>query len=184
MRWRGYRASATPSDQRSGLATSMLWTSVGWSPAVDRAGRGRPRRRQSAPRRSPTRARGRAWPRDALSIVVSTRDRRGCAVTIGRGDERAPVRDAERVGHAQPHVPVDARAGVPARVGKSRVIHAHGDDVVRAVERHERRQRTLEARVAVRPAADEVSVDPHFGVVVDAVELDRDDLVLARPPAA
>jgi len=37
--------------------------------------------------------------------------------------------DMEWIGYAQPNVPVDAGAGVPARVGVPRMIHAHRDNV-------------------------------------------------------
>jgi hypothetical protein len=43
-----------------------------------------------------------------------------------RGDERAPVGDRKRIGDAETDVAVDARAGVPARVGDLGVVDADG----------------------------------------------------------
>lgn len=90
----------------------------------------------------------------------------------GGGDKRAAVVDAERVGDAQAGVAIDARAGVPAGVGKFRMIHADGKDIIDAAETQMRRQVVLEADVAEGAFAEGLTVEPDFGVVVDAVKLD------------
>src|SRR5579864_1983531 len=71
---------------------------------------------------------------------------------------------------------VNARSGIPAGVGKSGMVDPHSQDVFSS-EACERRQSALEARIAVRPAAHEMTIKPNLGIVIDAVELDRDELV-------
>ena len=73
--------------------------------------------------------------------------------------------------YPQSNVPVDPRAGVPSRVGHLRMIHPHGQYVFYAAEAQVRRQVVLEARIAAWPPTHELAVDPHFRIVVDAVEL-------------
>ena len=82
--------------------------------------------------------------------------------------------DVQRVGHDQPHVAVDARTGVPARVGKPRMVHPHRDDIFIRAKLQAGRQVTRKAGIPVGPRADEHAVDPDLRVIIDAVELNRD----------
>src|ERR1019366_6196250 len=94
----------------------------------------------------------------------------------GRCDEGAPIGHVQLVGGQQPGVPVDAGAGIPAAVGLVGVVHLDGDHVVAGVE--QRREIVREGDVAVGALAQILAVDPHFAVLIDAVELDDDDAVL------
>ena len=80
--------------------------------------------------------------------------------------------DMQRVRINQPHIPVDARAGVEAGVGEPRMIYAHGHDIVRPRAFHIRGEVTGEAGEAKGPGADELAVDPDLRVVIHAVEFD------------
>src|SRR5215469_3735238 len=73
----------------------------------------------------------------------------------------------------EPGMAVDARAGIPARVGLAGVVHLHGDDVI-AGEVEVWRELVSEADIAEGALAKVVAVDPDFGIHVDAVELDGD----------
>src|SRR6516164_4338990 len=56
------------------------------------------------------------------------------------------------------------------------MVHAHGQNVV-GFETNQRRQDTFEAGVAVRPAPDEMTIDPNLGIVIDAIKFNRNQLV-------
>ena len=101
----------------------------------------------------------------------------GVCLDLRRGDICAPVADAKLVRDAQTHVAVNARTGVPARVGKPGMIHAHRQHIFIGVEFQMGRQIALETRISIRPSADRMPVDPDFRVVVHAVELNRHDFV-------
>ncbi len=58
-------------------------------------------------------------------------DRGGTGGDFRRGDKRAPVGDVHGAGRFEPHIAVDAAAGIPAR-GVVGVVNPDGDDVVRA----------------------------------------------------
>ncbi len=90
---------------------------------------------------------------------------------VGRPRGHAPGGDVYRRDARQPHVPVDAGAGVPARRGLLHE-HAHGQHIGGAGRSEQRRDVELEARVPVWPAADALAVQPHFGVHVDALEFE------------
>src|ERR1019366_2527305 len=94
----------------------------------------------------------------------------------GRSDEGAPVSHVELVGGQQPRVPVDAGARIPSAIGLAGVVHLNGDDVVARVE--VRREIVREGDVAVGALAQILAVDPHFAVLIDAVEFDDDGAVL------
>ena len=92
-----------------------------------------------------------------------------CGICGERGHAHAVERDAARRQHVEPDGPVDARAGVPARVGLGGVVGDHGEGVDVA------RLRACadldgEARVAVRVERALLAVDEHRRVAVDALE--------------
>src|ERR1039458_5430613 len=60
------------------------------------------------------------------------------------------------------------------------MIHAHGDDVVVGIPFQIRRQVILKTGKTERPSADELAVDPDFGMVINAVELNRDEFIFLR----
>ena len=73
-------------------------------------------------------------------------------------------------GDGEPNMPVDAAAGVKARIGRNGVVNAHRHQVGSWTEIEVSRKLVLERRISVRPVAEEVAVDPHVAVAVDAVE--------------
>ena len=73
-------------------------------------------------------------------------------------------------GDRKPNMPVDAAAGVKARIGRNGVVNAHRHQVGSWTEIEVSRKLVLERRISVRPVAEEVAVDPHVAVAVDAVE--------------
>ncbi|OPZ19541.1 MAG: hypothetical protein BWZ10_00916 [candidate division BRC1 bacterium ADurb.BinA364] len=91
---------------------------------------------------------------------------------FGRRGVEAPVGDPRFVRGGQPDVAVNARSGVPARIGMIRIVHSHGENVF-AFRAQERSQLVFEAHVAVRPLAQMAAVDPDIGVHVNAVEFDE-----------
>ena len=94
-----------------------------------------------------------------------------------RRDVRAPVIDVQRPGGDQPRMPVNTRAGVPARVRLLRVVDAHGDEVARRAVAQVRGELIAEGAVAVRPLAEVMAVDPDLTVSIHAVEFDENELV-------
>src|ERR1019366_7378688 len=93
-----------------------------------------------------------------------------------RSDEGAPIGHVELVGGQQPGVTVDAGARIPAAIGLAGVVDFDGDHVVAGVE--QRREIVREGDEAVGALAQILAVDPHFAVLIDAVELDDDDAVV------
>src|SRR4029079_3896342 len=69
-------------------------------------------------------------------------------------------------------VAIDPGTRVPAGIRKARMIDAYSDDIFVRAELHIRREVALETGVPVRSPDDELSVHPHLGMVVYAVELD------------
>ncbi len=75
---------------------------------------------------------------------------------MGR-DADAPVGNVHGLSDLQPHVAVDARAGVPAAILLGGVVHLDHKHVVLG-DREVRREIQAKGRVAVRMASDEVLV--------------------------
>lgn len=73
--------------------------------------------------------------------------------------------------HMEPHGPVDARAGIPARVGLCRVVgnHSHLIDLAGMRTGGEL---DVEARIAVRMEGCLAPVEKHASVAIDALELE------------
>ena len=91
------------------------------------------------------------------------------------------MRDAQRVRDDKPHVSVNARAGVKTRIGKTRMIHAHGDDIVIGIRISDMASNRIQNRIKPNGrAADELAVDPDFGIVINAVEFNRHKFVFLR----
>ena len=101
----------------------------------------------------------------------------GCGLrrNAGRGDELPAAGDVHRRCRPQPDVAVDPAAGIPAR-GIRRVVEAHGQHIV-AAELDVGGEVEFERRVAIRPAAEEVAVQPDLRIRHRPVELDK------NPPA-
>ena len=94
------------------------------------------------------------------------------------GDERAIAIDTHGFGGGQVDVAVDARAGIPAGIGKIVVvIDADGEDIVAALV-EVRREVVFERSIAVRAFAEFVAVQVDGGVLVDAVEAEDECFVL------
>lgn len=94
--------------------------------------------------------------------------RRALGTDLGGGDVDAPQGDADRAGHGEPGVAVDARARVPAAVAPA-VVDPDGQQVgSRAVEVRAQVVREGGVAVGVEPEVD--AVEPDVGVLVDAVE--------------
>ena len=81
-----------------------------------------------------------------------------------------PLVEMQAAGAHEPHVAVDAAAGVPARV-VARVVHAHHDVVVALP--HEVAHVAAETAVAIDILAAVVSVDPERRLVVGALEVEH-----------
>ena len=92
----------------------------------------------------------------------------------GRMDVRPPVRNVYRLGRDQPHMTIDSRPGVPARIGGLAVIHADRYHVGLLAENQVRRQIVFEGGVAVGTVAQMPAVDPDVAVAVYAIEIDKD----------
>ena len=94
---------------------------------------------------------------------------------LGRGDERAPLVDVDRVGCYQANVAINARPAVPARSRLSGIIGAHGEDIrLVFAEVQMPGQFVAETDVTVGPLAEVEAVDPDVAVGHDAVEVDED----------
>src|SRR5260370_15011849 len=76
----------------------------------------------------------------------------------------------QRIDELEPDVAVDAASRGPARVRRTRIVDAHGDDV--DAGHYVRGNVVSKARVAVGPPAERDAVDPDVAVHVDAVELE------------
>src|SRR5205807_4252547 len=74
-------------------------------------------------------------------------------------------------------MPVNTRAGVPARVRLLRVVDAHGDEVARRAVMQVRGELIAEGAVAVRPPAHVMAVDPDLTVSIHPVEFDENEPV-------
>ena len=85
---------------------------------------------------------------------------------------RAPLCQMHLGGFDEPHVAVDARARVPARVVLLVVAHAHGNHVL-SVCAQIGRQVIHKRGEARRTAAQQVSVQVHLRVVVGSFEVDK-----------
>jgi len=77
----------------------------------------------------------------------------------------------DRIHRHQPGVPVDARAGIPARGGLRSVVHFHSHHIV-AAGIQVRGKVVGETDVPERPLPQELAVDPDFAVLVGAIDLD------------
>ena len=97
---------------------------------------------------------------------------------LRRCHEDAVVGKMRRVAQLQHDFTVDARAGIPTRMVVKR-RGTHGDDIVLA-ELHERRRVHAEARVAVVPAAGEMSVHIDLRRCHHAVEVEEHALASIR----
>ena len=102
-----------------------------------------------------------------------------CPRNLRRRHEHAPGRHVNRIRDGQPRVAVNPRAGIPAAV-LAFVAHAHGEDVLLARRFQVGREVVFETRVAVGMVAEQVAVDPHVRVHVNAVEPHRDALAGVR----
>ena len=101
-------------------------------------------------------------------------DRRRVGHHRGRGDERPPGNDVRVAGGDQPHLAVDPRAGIPARSGLLRVVHAHRNHILARAQ--VRRQLVDKAHVAVRPVPQQLAIQVDIAVGHHSVEDDE------RPP--
>ena len=90
------------------------------------------------------------------------------------------VNRVDRRRDGEPHMAVDAAAGVKARIGRRRVVHAHGHHIGGGAEIEVGCQLVFERRVAVGPVAEEVAIDPHVAIAVDAVEGQEDPAAAQR----
>ena len=100
-------------------------------------------------------------------------DGRVVAVDLRR-DNIPPMLKMHRIGHHQPHVPIDARPGIPARRRLLRIITSHRDHILIL---QMRREVISETGISIRPMPEHLSVDPHIAVGHHAVEIDEDVLV-------
>src|ERR1035441_9057801 len=91
-----------------------------------------------------------------------------------RRDVGLPRRDMDRSGYVEPHMAINARPGIPARVGHYAVVDAHRQDVGRPAQTEVRRQVVLKGGVAVWPGAKQHTVDPDRAVAIYAIEPDGD----------
>ena len=89
------------------------------------------------------------------------------------------MRDAQWLRDDEPHVAINSRAGVKTRISVTRMIHAHGDDVVR-IPFQIRRQIVFKTNKAKRSRPHKLAVDPNFGMVINAIEFNRHKLVFLR----
>ena len=113
----------------------------------------------------------------ALILDLGAYDHRGIGIgDRGSGDVGAPLPDAHGSGDVQPHVAVDAGAGIPAR-GLILGREAHGQHVLLA-ELDVRREIEREALIAVGASAQLLAVDPDGGVRHGAIELHAEVLAL------
>ena len=77
-------------------------------------------------------------------------------IDLRRGDECAPLLEVNRIRDDQPHVPINARAGIPARRRLPRIVGANGQDIRFAgAEIQMTGQFVAETDVTVRPLADD-----------------------------
>jgi hypothetical protein len=79
--------------------------------------------------------------------------------------------DVNGVDHFEPHMPVNAGAGVPSSAGFFGMIYTHGDNV--GVLFQVRRQIVTERRVAVVPTSKVMTIDPDVAVHVNAIEINK-----------
>lgn len=100
--------------------------------------------------------------------------RSGVAISHGAAHEHAILRQMQRVGLLQPHMPVNAGAFVKPAFAQ-RGIHADGDDVGLAVVEHFA-EVDFEAAVAARVTADDVSIAEHDALTEHAIEHQADAL--------
>src|ERR1017187_7617089 len=77
-----------------------------------------------------------------------------------------------RIRQSEPNVPIDARAGVPARIGYDAMVHTNCNHVGRTVTEMWC-QVVLKGDIPVRPRAQADTVDPNSAAAVDAIEADR-----------
>src|ERR1035437_1092487 len=85
-----------------------------------------------------------------------------------------PRRDMDRPGYVEPDMAINARPGIPARVGHHAVVDADRQDVGRPAQTEVRRQVVLKGGVAVWPGAKQDTVDPDGAVAIHAIETDGD----------
>ena len=109
---------------------------------------------------------------ESFSTVVSMRSVARPLFYLRGGHKHAPIAYVKFVIYTQADVTVNARPGVPAGVGQPGVIHANRKYVLFLAEFQIRRQFKLETGITIRPASDELAVDPNFGVAIYAVEFD------------
>ena len=103
-------------------------------------------------------------------------DKRGLLFYFRRRHRRSPMRDVQWFRDDEPHVPINSRACIETRISVTRMIHAHGDDVVRMPVQI-RRQLVFKSDVTVWPLANKLAVDPDFAMVIHAVEFNRHQFV-------
>ena len=96
----------------------------------------------------------------------------GQRVGDGCHDVLSPERDVDVAVRAEPHVAIDAAAGIPAGVGLLGIVDAHGYDVV-AVTVEPRGEVIAERSVAVGACAEFVSVDVDGRVHVGTVKINH-----------
>jgi len=92
----------------------------------------------------------------------------------------SPMLNMQRIGDRHPHMPVNARTGIPAAVRLLGIVHAHGKDIRLAAEVQKRRQVILETEIAERIMAKVLAVDPDIAVAIDTVKLHGDFFTAQR----
>ena len=90
---------------------------------------------------------------------------------LGCGDENTLMGNVYGVDTRQPHMAVDARTGIPAAVLLSGVVHAHGHGVSTFLI-NIRSDVVVERRITIGVFSHQMSVDIHFGVHINALEVE------------
>lgn len=86
------------------------------------------------------------------------------------------MRNVQWISHSQPHVTVNARAGIPAAVRLLGIVHAHRDGIGLVAVVQIRRQVILEAEIAKGIVSEMMAVDPDIAIPIDSVKLYDDFL--------
>ena len=111
-----------------------------------------------------------------VSYLGRNSDGGACVVHIRRRQVSPPMGDVDRARHREPHVAIDAGAGIPAR-GVGLRLQPDREHVL-AIPAQVGRQVQREARVAIRPLANLMPVEPDVSVGHGAVELDGEVVAL------
>lgn len=106
-------------------------------------------------------------------------DGHGCLIRSDgrRCDEGSPKSDVDRMGPYQPDVSVDSRTGIPPGIRLFRIIHPDDQYILLRPIIQTGRQVIPERDITIRPISEQMTVEPHPALLVNAVEIDKEAFV-------